>query len=56
MTSQLFPKPPKRMRQPTKEQLRDQVATVTEDNIRLRAEIDHLRRPWWRRLFQRKAA
>src|SRR5690606_34749725 len=39
---QLFPKPPKRMRQPPKDLLREQLATAADEIIRLRAENDHL--------------
>lgn len=56
MTEQLFPRQPRRMHQPRKEQLRDAVAALTEENIRLRAENQWLRRPWWRRLFKRSKA
>ncbi|WP_165394480.1 hypothetical protein [Pseudoxanthomonas winnipegensis] len=56
MTGQLFPKPPRRLKQPTKAVLRQQLATITEEVIQLRAEVEHLRAPWWRRLIRRKAA
>lgn len=39
MTSaQLFPKPPKRMKQPSKDVLRDQLVQAAEEIERLRAE------------------
>lgn len=56
MTDQLFPRDPRRMRQPKKEALREAVTVLTDELIRQRAENERLRRPWWRRLFQRKAA
>ncbi|HYG07720.1 MAG TPA: hypothetical protein VD865_15110 [Stenotrophomonas sp.] len=56
MTDQMFPKPPKRMRQPTKHYLRTCLAETAEENARLRAENERLRQPWWRRFFQRRAA
>lgn len=56
MTEQLFPRPPRRMKQPRKAQLRDAVVALTDENIRLRAENERLRRPWWQRLLPRKAA
>lgn len=57
MTTQppLIPKAPRRMKQPRKDLLRDALATVTDECIRLRAENEYLRTPWWRRLW-RKAA
>lgn len=39
---QLFPKPPKRMKQPPKDLLREQLATAANEIIRLRAENEHL--------------
>ncbi|HYG06493.1 MAG TPA: hypothetical protein VD865_08770 [Stenotrophomonas sp.] len=56
MKSQLFPKPPKRMRQPRKDQLREELARAAAEIERLRSENEHLRQPWWRRLIERKAA
>jgi regulator of replication initiation timing len=58
MTDQppLIPREPRRMKQPRKELLRDAVEALTAENIRLRQENEHLRRPWWARLFWRKAA
>ena len=47
----LIPRPPRRMRQPRKDLLRDAVAALTEENIRLRLEIERLRMPWWRRAW-----
>lgn len=63
MTNQLFPKPPRQLKQPRKQQLRDELAraaTTIElqaaEIERLRMKNEHLRRPWWRRLIPRKAA
>ena len=39
---QLFPKPAKRMKQPPKDLLREQLATAADEIIRLRAENEHL--------------
>ncbi len=41
-TPQLFPRPAKRMKQPPKDLLREQLATAANEIIRLRAEKDHL--------------
>lgn len=54
-TRDLIPREPRRMRQPRKELLRDAVAALTDENIRLRLEVERLRTPWWRRIW-RKAA
>ena len=57
MTDQLFPRPPRRMRQPKKDQLRDELARAAARIEALETENEHLRRlPWWRRLLKRKAA
>ncbi|MCI2243842.1 hypothetical protein L3067_04365 [Xanthomonas sp. PPL568] len=53
MTGQLFPRPPRRLKQPTKDVLRQHLANVTNENIRLRAEVERLRSVWWRRLINR---
>ncbi|GHH52412.1 hypothetical protein [[Pseudomonas] boreopolis] len=55
MTNELFHRPPRRMLQPTKDQLREHIAQLAEENIRLRADIERLRTPWWQRIFRRKA-
>lgn len=55
MTDQLIPRAPRRMKQPTKDALRKQLAQTDEDNARLRAENESLKRPWWRRLLRRAA-
>ena len=55
MTDQppLIPREPRRMKQPRKELLRDAVEALTAENIRLRAENERLRAPWWRRLWRK---
>lgn len=45
----LFPRPPRRMRQPRKDVLRDQLALAASEIETLRAENERLRQPWWRR-------
>lgn len=54
MADQLFPRPPRRMKQPRKDVLREHLAAATEELIQLRAEVEHLRMPWWRRFVGRK--
>lgn len=54
MTTQLFPRKPRRMKQPRKDQLREAVESLTDEVIRLRTENERLRSPWWRRIFTRK--
>jgi hypothetical protein len=44
------------MRQPRKDLLREVLARAAAEIERLRTENEDLRRPWWRRLIQRKAA
>lgn len=50
MTGQLFPRQPRRMRQPPKSLLREQLAQAATEIERLRAENERLRAPWWRRI------
>ncbi len=38
MSPQLFPRPPRRMKQPPKDVLREQLVTAADELIRLRAE------------------
>ncbi len=52
----LIPRAPRRMRQPKKDQLRDELARAAARIEALETENEHLRRPWWRRLIRRKAA
>ncbi|MCD9005162.1 hypothetical protein LDO31_02735 [Luteimonas sp. XNQY3] len=60
MTEQLFPRAPRRMRQPRKDTLRDELARAATTIELQRAEIERLqqqcRQSWWRRLILRKAA
>lgn len=42
---------PRRMLQPTKDQIREKLAHVEEENKRLRAVLDL---PWWKRLLGRR--
>lgn len=55
-TRDLIPRPPRRMRQPSKDTLREQLALAADEIARLRAENERLSRPWWRRLINRRAA
>lgn len=50
MTSDLLPRPPRRMLQPRKSILREQLAQATGEIERQRAENERLRAPWWRRI------
>lgn len=56
MKDDLFPREPRRMKQPRKDTLREQLVHAAAEIERQRAEIERLRRPWWRRLIPRKAA
>lgn len=51
----LIPREPRKMRQPKKELLRQALEDMTSEVIRLRAEIEKLKTPWWRKVW-RKAA
>ena len=56
MRKQLVPAIPRRMRQPKKDVLRDQLVLAAEEIERLRGELlrrelQRARRPWWRRVF-----
>lgn len=53
---QLFPRQPKRLRQPSKQTLRNELRRAADQIIELRAENERLRMPWWRRVFRRKVA
>ncbi len=55
MTDQLVPRLPRRMHQPRKDLLREQLALAADEIARLRAENERLRQPWWKRIT-RKAA
>lgn len=52
----LFPRPPRRMRQPRKDVLRDQLALAATEIEALRSENERLRTPWWVRLAHRVMA
>jgi hypothetical protein len=60
--SELFPKAPRRMKQPAKAVLYDHLRVAAEElerthaeNETLRAENARLRRPWWRRILRSAA-
>lgn len=68
---QLFPKAPRRMRQPRKSALREELARAASTIEQQRQTIEYLERandvtrfaagwvqprPWWRRIFRSKAA
>lgn len=55
-TRDLIPRKPRRMHQPSKDVLREQLVLAADEIARLRAENERINRPWWRRLFARKAA
>lgn len=52
----LIPRHARRMRQPTKDTLREELARAATEIERLRIENEQLRLPWWRRLITRIAA
>ena len=65
--AQLIPKPKKRMRQPTKADMRQNLIDAAETIINLGGRVidlhnenedlrQQLRRPWWRRIFGRDVA
>lgn len=47
------PRPPRRMKQPVKAVLREQLALAADEIERQRITIEHLRTPWWRRLWRK---
>ena len=58
----LVPRQPRRLKQPRKDVLREQLALAADEIIRLRGinerhllvvEFEH-RTPWWRRIFRSK--
>lgn len=49
----LFPRPTRRMRQPRKDVLRDQLALAATEIESLRIENERLRTPWWVRAARR---
>lgn len=54
-TGDLIPRAPRRMKQPRKDLLREQLALAATTIEQQRAELERLRAPWWRRIW-RKAA
>lgn len=67
-TRELIPRKPRRLKQPTKDVLREQLALAADEIIRLRQVIDTVKtlagwhdwqnpkpaRPWWRRIFRKR--
>ena len=47
---ELFPRPPRRMLQPTKDTLREQLALAAARIESLKAALEQARRPWWVKL------
>lgn len=45
------PRPPRKMKQPRKDVLRTQLATAEAQIEQQRLVIEHLRLPWWQRLY-----
>lgn len=50
MSDQLIPRLPRKKKQPTAQQMREQLAAAADTIASLRAENERLRRPWWRKL------
>lgn len=44
---------PRKMLQPTKDYIRAELKLADAEIERQRAEIDRLRRPWWKRILRR---
>ncbi len=56
MTQQdLIPRQPRRMKQPRKDLLREQLVLAAETIERQAATIERLRAPWWRRIWRAAA-
>lgn len=53
-TADLIPREPRRMKQPRKDTLREQLVLAAETIERQREFIDYLRLPWVVRIFRRK--
>ena len=49
-TEQLIPRLPRKKKQPTADQMRAQLAAAADTIADLRAKIERLRMPWWRRV------
>ncbi|WP_414490550.1 hypothetical protein [Stenotrophomonas maltophilia] len=56
MNAQLFPREPRRMKQPAKDVLREQLAVAADEVIRLRAEVLRLRGQIYQATEQLRAA
>ncbi|HDS1648696.1 TPA: hypothetical protein QEL68_000380 [Stenotrophomonas maltophilia] len=56
MNTQLFPREPRRMKQPAKDVLREQLVVAADEVIRLRAEVLRLRGEMIRATEQLRAA
>ncbi len=56
MTVQLFPREPRRMKQPAKDVLREQLVVAADEVIRLRAEVLRLRGQIYQATEQLRAA
>jgi hypothetical protein len=58
---ELFERPRRRMKQPTKDALRERITLLEGELARTKIEADRLqaeieaRRPWWRRMFARES-
>ena len=50
---QLIPKAARKMRQPKKDTLREQLILAADTIQQQRVFMDYLRLPWWRRIFRR---
>lgn len=49
----LIPREPRKMRQPKKDTLREQLILAADTIQQQRVFMDYLRLPWWRRIFRR---
>lgn len=56
MTAQLFPREPRRMKQPAKDVLREQLVVAADEVISLRAEVLRLRGQIYQATEQLRAA
>ncbi|MDQ7302409.1 hypothetical protein [Stenotrophomonas sp. Sm0581] len=56
MNAQLFPREPRRMKQPAKDVLREQLAVAADEVIRLRTEVLRLRGQIYQATEQLRAA
>lgn len=51
---QLFPRHPKRLRQPSKELMREELRRAADRIIAVQAENERLKSSWWRRIIRSK--